>query len=40
MTMKNIPVAIGFGVITASQFALGTWVIITVAMGEGMVRLL
>ena len=39
MTMKNIPITIGFAVITASQFALGTCMIVLAAEMGGKVRL-
>ena len=37
--MKNVPIAIGFAVITASQFIIGMWVTIHAARSGGMVRL-
>ena len=35
MTMKNVPIAIGFAVITVSQLALGICLIIFAAKGGG-----
>lgn len=37
MTMKNIPIAIGFAVITASQFGLGMYMIALAAKMSGKV---
>ena len=35
VTMKNVPIAIGLGLITASQFALGLWLSIIAAREGG-----
>lgn len=37
--MKNVPIAIGFSVMSASQFVLGMWVTIHAAREGGMARL-
>ena len=35
MSMKNLPIVIGFGVITASQFVVGIYMMILTAKGGG-----
>lgn len=37
--MKNVPIAIGFSVITASQFVLGIWMTIIAAKKGGEAKL-
>lgn len=34
--LKNVPITIGFAVITASQFILGMWITIRAARSGGM----
>ena len=35
MTMKSIPIVVGFAVITASQFVLGVWMMVLSALKGG-----
>ena len=39
MTLQNVPIAVGFTVITISQFALGVWMTVLAAKSGGKVLL-
>jgi len=39
VTMKNLPIAIGFAIITASQLVVGTCLVVAVAKNKGRDKL-